>query len=372
MKQASSMRKRLVITVSNNLVTDNRVAKLVHYFDSEGMEVFVLGRNWPGGALPAHRKGQHRRFKLWVNKGPLFYALLNLRLFFWLSVHRFDKVLAVDLDTLPAAWLGARLKRRPVFMDSHEFFSESPELQHRPAVKKIWRSLEAFLLPRIDGGFTVSPGIVDLYQTLFGVQFELLRNVPRRPTELLPLREVGADLVVYYQGALNVGRGLKEAIRAMTLLPEYSLRIAGSGDEEEELWDLVKALKLEKQVVFLGRLPFEALSAEAAQAHVGLCLLENMGLNYYHSLPNRLFDYPALGLPIIATNFPDMGKLVRQYNTGLLLDSMAPEVLAAAIRRACEDGALRLLWQEALPRIVADLNWEKEAKVLAKLLNYSK
>ena len=158
----------------------------------------------------------------------------------------------------------------------------------------------------------------------------------------------------------------------MTLLPEYSLRIAGSGDEEEELRDLVKALKLEKQVVFLGRLPFEALSAEAAQAHVGLCLLENMGLNYYHSLPNRLFDYPALGLPIIATNFPDMGKLVRQYNTGLLLDSMAPEVLAAAIRRACEDGALRLLWQEALPRIVADLNWEKEAKVLAKLLNYSK
>lgn len=372
MKHTASIQKRLVITVSNNLVTDNRVAKLVHYFDSEGMEVFVLGRNWPGGVLPANRLGQHRRFKLWVNKGPLFYALLNLRLFFWLLVHRFDKVLAVDLDTLPAAWLGARLKRRPVFMDSHEFFSESPELQHRPIIKKIWRSLEAYLLPRIDGGFTVSPGIVDLYQTLFGVQFELLRNVPRRPTELLPLREVGADPVVYYQGALNVGRGLKEAIGAMTLLPGYKLHIAGSGDEEDVLRELVKELKLEERVVFLGRLPFEALRAEAARAHVGLCLLENIGLNYYHSLPNRLFDYPALGLPIIATNFPDMGRLVQQYNTGLLLDSMEAEVIAAAIRRACEDGALRLLWGDALPRIVSDLNWEKEAKVLTKLLTYRK
>ncbi len=372
MKQASSIRKRLVITVSNNLVTDNRVAKLVHYFDSEGMEVFVLGRNWPGGALPANRKGQLRRFKLWVNKGPLFYALLNLRMFFWLLGHRFDLVLAVDMDTLPAAWLGARLKRRPVFMDSHEFFSESPELQHRPGVKRIWRNLEKFLLPRLNGGFTVSPGIVDLYQRLFGVDFDLLRNVPRRPADLLPLRELGAHPVVYYQGALNVGRGLKEAIRAMTLLPGYKLHIAGSGDEEDVLRELVKELKLEEHVVFLGRLPFEELRAEAAKAHVGLCLLESMGLNYYHSLPNRLFDYPALGLPIIATNFPDMGRLVQEYNTGLLLDSMEAEVIAAAIRRACEDRVLRLQWGKALPRIVAELNWEKEAKVLTKLLNYSK
>ncbi|GAO30523.1 glycosyltransferase [Geofilum rubicundum] len=353
-------RKRIIITVSNNLVTDNRVTKLSGYLEDLGWKVLLLGRQWPGGDIPAGRPGVIRRFKLLFNKGPLFYAALNFRLFIYLLGQKADKLVAVDLDTLAAACLAGKLKRIPVVFDSHEYFPEVPEIRHKTFVKWFWLRLESFLVPMVDEGMTVSQGIVEIYRKKYGRNFKLIRNVPNTPVHVMEIRPVSEQAVVYYQGALNVGRGLKESVRALLFLPNYRMVIAGSGDEETELHDLVKVLGLEDRVRFTGQLPFEALAAEAAQAHVGLCILENMGLNYYHSLPNRIFDYPALGLPVIATSFPDMAEIVNQYQTGLLVSSLDPEEIAKAIQKACEDAPLRDKWKHSLKEAVDKLNWEKE------------
>jgi glycosyltransferase involved in cell wall biosynthesis len=360
-------RKRIIITVSNNLITDNRVTKLSGYLETLGWEVLLLGRQWPGGNIPAGRPGVVRRFKLLFNKGPLFYAELNVRLFFYLLGQRADKLVAVDLDTLAAACLAGKLKGIPVVFDSHEYFPEVPEIRNKSFVKWFWLRLEAFFIPMVDQGITVSQGIVDIYRKKYGIDFKLIRNVPNKPACVMEIRPVTEHAVVYYQGALNVGRGLKESIRALTFLPKYRMIIAGSGDEEEELHDLVKTLGIEDRVCFTGRLPFEALAAEAAKAHVGLCILENLGLNYYHSLPNRIFDYPALGLPIIATSFPDMAGIINQYHTGLLVSSLDPKNIANAIQKACEDVPLRKKWKQSLREALEDLNWEKECRGLDEL-----
>lgn len=359
--------KRVVITVSNNLVTDNRVTKLSGYLDAKGWEVVILGRQWPGGDIPEGRPGLVRRFHLYFNKGPLFYALLNVCLFVYLLVNRADKIVAVDLDTLPAACLAGQLKRTPVVFDSHEYFPESPEILNKAFVKWLWLRLEALFVPMIEQGITVSQGIVEIYRNKYGLNFSLIRNVPTMPTEVFEIRPVVDNPVIYYQGALNVGRGLKQSIRALSFLPKYHMVIAGAGDEEDELHELVKTLGFEDRVKFTGRLPFERLAAEAVKAHVGLCILENMGLNYYHSLPNRLFDYPALGLPIIATAFPDISEIVNQYQTGLLVSSLEPEDIAGVIREACENVELRAKWKHSLKVAVGDLNWEKECSRLDEL-----
>jgi glycosyltransferase involved in cell wall biosynthesis len=213
-------------------------------------------------------------------------------------------------------------------------------------------------------GITVSQGIVDIYRKKYGLNFLLVRNVPNKPSEVYEVRPVPEQPIIYYQGALNIGRGLKEAIRALSFLPKYQMIIAGSGDEAAELHALVRDLGFEDRVRFTGQLPFERLAAEAEKAHVGLCLLENRGLNYYHSLPNRLFDYPALGLPIIATGFPDITEVVTSFETGLLLNVMEPEQIAQTIRTACEDKVLREKWNKSLKAAVEDLNWERECRRL--------
>lgn len=361
---AKMKRKQIIITVSNNLVTDNRVTKLSGYLDALGWKVLILGRRWPGGEIPEGRPGLVKRFGLPINKGPLFYALLNLRLFIYLLKTKADKIVAVDLDTLPAACMAGKLKRIPVVFDSHEYFPEVPEIQNRPFVKWFWLKLEALFVPMTELGITVSQGIVDIYRKKYGLNFLLVRNVPNKPSEVYEVRPVPEHPIIYYQGALNIGRGLKEAIRALSFLPKYQMIIAGTGDEAAELQALVRDLGFEDRVRFTGQLPFERLAAEAEKAHVGLCLLENRGLNYYHSLPNRLFDYPALGLPIIATGFPDITEVVTAYETGLLLNDMEPEQIAQTIRTACEDKDLREKWKKSLKAAVEDLNWERECSRL--------
>jgi len=354
--------RTVIITVSNNLVTDHRVAKMTGYLKSRGYKVLVWGRKWPG---KDYRQEENvRRFNLWFNKGPLFYLNLNCRLFFALLTHRADFFLAVDLDTLPACRLAGILRRTPVVFDSHEYFPEVPELQHRRFTKFIWLTMQDWLVPGVFAGITVSKGLVNLYKERYQLDFKLVRNIPSATRSSIPIRKVNGHPVVYYQGALNVGRGLEEAIQAMAFLPGYRLLIVGRGDLEDELKQLADNLNLNGQVHFIGAVPFHELPKYAVQAHVGLCLLQNLGLNYYHSLPNRLFDYPMLGLPILASDFPDIHDFIEQYETGLLTSSMEPSELAAIIRRICEDEMLRDRIGENMKATASLLSWENEVKQL--------
>jgi glycosyltransferase involved in cell wall biosynthesis len=358
---------RIIITVTNNLVTDHRVSKMAGYLEKRGYEVYLVGRRCPGGDIPAGRPGKAFRFRLLFNKGPLFYLTMNVRLLSFLLLHRCDKILAVDLDTLSAAVIAGKIKRIPVVLDSHEYFPESPELQHRPRIKSIWQKIESVFIRHIASGITVSAGLVSIYNDKYGMDFHLVRNVPAATGEISEIRPVSNEPVIYYQGALNLGRGIEESLRALTFLPGYRMVIVGTGDIEAHLKRVVHELDLEDRVVFKGKVPFEDLVSLGRSAHVGVCLLENIGLNYYHSLPNRLFDYPVMGLPIIATAFPDISEFVNQYNTGILLDSMHPEAIAAAIKSACEDEKLRNTWRESLKETASKLTWENETASLKDL-----
>lgn len=361
-------KRKVIITVSNNLVTDHRVSKMADYLTSRKFEVVITGRNWPKVLAVDSYNPTTFRFNLFFNKGFLFYLNLNLRIFWYLLTHKSDYYLAVDLDTLLACRLAGFIRRVPVIFDSHEYFPEVPELRNRPFVKSVWKTIQDWTVPGVKGAITVSKGVADLYKSLYNKEFVIVRNIPSKGGAVYPIRLSSQTPIIYYQGALNVGRGLEEAIEAMTFLPNnYQLQIAGTGDIEDKLKQLVVELGLSERVKFLGMIPFSQLHDYASKAHVGLCLLQNMGFNYYYSLPNRLFDYPKMGLPIIATNFPDISNFVETYETGILMDDMKPIKLAGIIRSICEDLAYREKVGEKMLQAVEQLYWENEVLVLDTL-----
>src|SRR6478735_10941986 len=118
--------KKIIVSVSNDLSTDQRVKKVCAYLHANGFEVVLLGRKLKNSLEITDRPYKTKRFNLWFNKGALFYANLNIRLFFYLLFHKSDWLLANDLDTLPANYY-ARGKRVLVY-DTHEIFCEVPEL----------------------------------------------------------------------------------------------------------------------------------------------------------------------------------------------------------------------------------------------------
>jgi glycosyltransferase involved in cell wall biosynthesis len=358
---------RIIITTSNNLVFDNRIHKVTVTLTGMGYDVLQTGRNHPKVNTKPSRPGTCILFNLPFRKGFLFYLTLNLYTLIYLIFKKFDMLWAVDMDTLPACRIAGMIRRKPIIFDSHEFMSEVPELHNRPIVKKTWRLLEKTFIPGCNIRYTVSPGLIDLYKTRYGIHFKLLRNLPlendkRKTRVFVPDKSIPPT--IHYQGSLNIGRGIEETIKAMQYLPGYKFVVVGKGDCDDELKKLVADLKLEKQVTFTGSVPFEELPNYHQNVMAGMCLLENKGLNYYHALPNRIFDYMQAGIPVITSNLPDIAGVVQKHQTGLLLSNLNPKDIASAIRHACENSAQRRLWQKSIPQATRKFTWENEAKAL--------
>lgn len=360
------MAKRIIITVTNDLVTDQRVNRVANTLLKSGYDILLVGRELTF-SIPIDTECSVKRFKLWFNKGALFYANYNTRLFFYLLFHRFDIVLANDLDSLPAAFVVSKIKQKDIVYDSHEYFTEVPELVGRSFQQNIWKNIEKFILPKLNYTYTVCQSIADKYNELYGSKFEVIRNVPLSK----PVYEASQKMakVIIYQGALNVGRGIEMMIEAMQYLDNYELWIAGKGDIETELKELTNSKKLTNKVKFLGRIPLKELHMITSKADLGLSLEENIGLNYYFALPNKLFDYIQAQIPVLVSDLPEMRRIVEDYSVGEVLMERTPEHLANKISAILLDKEKLVNWNNKLKLAKQALVWEKESEKLVALFN---
>ena len=358
--------KKVSLSVINDLVTDNRVHKVAVSLQKMGFEPVLIGRLLPE-SHPVERDYQTHRMKLLFRKGPMFYFGYNFRLFFYLLKSKIDVFVANDLDTLPANYLASRIKRKPLVYDSHEYFTEVPELIGRPIVRSIWAGLEKLLVPRVDAAYTVCDSIAEVYHDLYKVDFKVVRNLPVcsqiEKSEHQEKRE-GQPKVILYQGALNLGRGVEAAIRSMQFLDGAELWLAGDGDITNQLKELVAELQLESKVKFLGRLPLHQLCEVTRQADLGISLEEDLGLNYRFALPNKLFDYIQAGVPVLVSNLPEMRHVVEHYQIGVIAETHQRKELAELIKTALFDQEKRRIWKQNLPVAASELCWENEEKIL--------
>lgn len=364
--------QRIISVVTNDLVGDQRVHKTALTLQAAGFDLWVAGRLLPGSP-EVERPYRISRLRLCFKKGPLFYAAYSIRMFLFLLFRRADCLLANDLDTLPAVWAAARLRRIPFVIDCHEYFTEVPELVHRPGVQRVWKCIERHLLPRAHGLITVNRAIADLFAAEYGREAVVIMNLPLRRDPGSADQQIAipdtfhGKKMILYQGAVNVGRGLEEMIRALPLLPAFFLVIAGSGDLLDELKKLVHELNLEGQVWFTGRLPFSKLSGLTSQAVIGISLEQDLGLNYRLALPNKVFDYMHAGLPVLASDLPVMGELVRMEQTGERVSRFDPLQLSQQILTMTGDEKKMEGYRQAARQAAEKYHWERQEASLTGL-----
>ena len=273
--------KTIAVSVTNDLVTDNRVHKVCSSLVKFGYSVILIGRKLPNSLPMNQRSYKTMRMRLFFKKGICFYAEYNIRLLFLLLFTKTDVLLANDLDSLPANFVAGRIKNKPLVFDSHEYFTEVPELIHRPQVQKVWKRIEQLIVPKIKNAYTVCDSIADLFKQEYGTDFKIVRNVPLARNDVtIPDDKKINDTrkIILYQGALNIGRGLPQLLDAMQYVNGALLLIAGDGDITNELKLKTAKLKLENKVRFLGKLPLNEVAYITSQAHLGLSIEENMGL----------------------------------------------------------------------------------------------
>ncbi len=361
------MGKRVIISVTNDLSMDQRVDRACQTLVEAGYEVLLVGRRKRSSQPLPERTYATRRMRLLFESGKWFYLEFNFRLFWFLLFRRCHVFWANDMDTLLPNWMVARLRGRRIVYDSHEYWTEVPELINRPGTRRIWLWLERRLFPRVDSAATVNQSIADIYADLYQLPVHVIRNVPLRKPEA-PLRDTPGNILIY-QGALNVGRGLELMVDAMAFLPEHTLWLVGGGPLEEELRKRVEEKGVGERVKLWGWTHYSKLADITPQASLGMSLEEDRGMSYHLALPNKLFDYIQAGLPVLVADLPEMRRVCESYGVGEVLgkEERGPEQLAGRIRNLMAADTWRKHHQ-ASRSAAAELHWEREQERLLAFL----
>jgi glycosyltransferase involved in cell wall biosynthesis len=360
----------VILAATNDITGDQRVMRTAYTLSRMNHSVTVICRKRNPVPDPLTADFRARRLTMLFEKGPLFYAEFNVRLSFILLFSAMDVVFANDLDTLLAAYIASKIRKKPLVYDSHEYFTEVPELTGRPFVKKIWEKIEGFLLPRLTSTCTVSESVAEAYKRKYSVDMAVIRNLPFRKDHFSKQEinlNTGSEKIIIYQGVLNMGRGLEMAIDAMTHTEKIKLVIAGTGDIEKELKERVAVKGLNGKVIFTGRIDPALLYSYTCQADAGISLEEDLGLNYRYALPNKLFDYIQAHVPVLVSNLPEMRKIVEGYEIGLISNARDEKELAALFIQMVTDTEKRAVWKNNLEKAAAELCWENEEYKLKSL-----
>ena len=327
-----------------------------------GYEVLLIGRKLKDSVPLKPQPFQQKRLKCFFTRGLLFYAEYNLRLFFFLLFQQAEIICAIDLDTILPVYFVTAVKNKKRVYDAHELFTEQKEVISRPAIHSIWLSIEKFTVPKYKMGYTVNGFIAGELLKRYGVNYEVIRNLPRLSPKVEDNFESKEKWLIY-QGAVNKGRCFETLIPAMKKV-NATLLICGKGNFFEQVKELIKQNKLESKVELRGYVSPDELAVLTPNAYLGITLFEPEGMNQYYSLSNRFFDYIMAGIPQVCVNYPEYAAINKQYNIAYLIDDTQTHTIANALNNLIENDVLyqELKGNSEKARLV--LNWEKEKQFL--------
>ncbi len=280
---------------------------------------------------------------------------------------------------LPAGYIAARLRRKPLIFDA-------PELTLTQLPYSRWRILNALatcvigaMTPYCAGAIATSPlHARELRKTFHMPEVTLVRNVPsyravarsdrlRQQLGLSPTTRVAL-----YQGNLQPNRGLHVLVRAAAFL-EQDIVIVIMGREtrdiSSQLHSLIDSEGVAERVKIIPPVPYEELLGWTASADIGLNVLPpDYSQSIRLCLPNKLFEYLMAGLPVLTSELEAVAELVRTYDVGRVVSSVEPEEVAAAMNAMLADHeGLARMHRNALEAARTEFCWEKEGQRLFDL-----
>jgi glycosyltransferase involved in cell wall biosynthesis len=221
--------------------------------------------------------------------------------------------------------------------------------------------------------FTASPGYSDVIGRRYRIRRPgVIRNIPDASMLAGVSRNGNSpdrppERVALYVGALTTGRGLELSIMALDQLEDVRLRLVGPARPAylKQLVELADHEGVSDRVEFAGAVSPSELIASIREASVGLALIQPVCLSYRMSLPNKVFEYVAAGLPVLGSDLPAISALVNEHRIGLLARPGEVDDVAAKLEAMLEPERNEA-FREASREAFTELNWDHEAVRLAE------
>lgn len=247
--------------------------------------------------------------------------------------------IAGDLFSLGAIGENKSINRK--IFDSRELYSKMAGLVKKSFHQLFWSWFEKKYITAMDSILVTADGDRDFLHNCYGeLPVELIYNFPSStmvPTANFSLKEkynLPENAAIFiYQGVLHKGRGIR---KMMDLLDEFEnavIVILGDGIESESLKRYAEIKKVQKKVVFTGSIPNDELLKYTLCADIGFSLIQPVSESYKQALPNKLFEYALCGVPVIASDLPELNKFITKFNLGELVNPNKKEDHIQAVKK---------------------------------------
>ena len=289
-----------------------------------------------------------------------------------------DIVSGHDYIALLAGYIANVFKRKKakLIYDSHEFELYRYAPGRTEFQRKILKLIEGFLIRRVDLALMVGDKIADGVQEIYHLEVRptVVRNIPPywhlesekaagiRKLFLQELHLPNDAFLLMYHGGIDQGRGIEYAIWALPLLPEDTGLIILGYENSPGMIESLRGLAEEKGVAH--RVFFHAaVSVAELKDYIGaeLVLQSAWCVNVLYSLPNKFFESIQSCVPLICCDLPEMGKIVRQYDIGLLVNEDDEKSVAEAVMKLRNDKKLYDRLKRNMEKAKEELCWEKES-----------
>lgn len=373
-------RKLIIVTVISDLMTDYRVHKICQTLHGDGYKVLLIGTHKNSSQPIKQRDYQTDRLKTWFSRTAFFYLEFNIRLFFRIWQEKGDIFLGNDLDVMPATLLVARIKKKPIVYDSHEYFLGMAGMDQKPLRQSVWKFIEKQVFFRLKYMYTVSESILGLYRKSYHEKLWLVRNLPAlhqdypeltsRESHWINLidRQIpkGKNLLILQGAGINASRGAEELVKSMSFLDasDFHLLLIGGGDIMEKLEKIIDQHHLSEKITLIPKVPFAVLGHFTKKAHLGLSIDKPEVLNHQYSLPNKLFEYLHAGVPVLASRLVEQEKIINHYDVGSFIENHQPEHIAKKIKEIFSNPETLHRWKQNTCLVREELNWENESKIV--------
>ena len=353
----------IYFTVTNDLSYDQRMIRICTSLAKAGFIVTLVGRKMSGSIPLRQMPFKQKRLYCFFEKGKLFYAEYNLRLFFYLLFKKMDGICAIDLDTIIPCYYISKLNKIKRILDAHEYFSQQKEVLSRKHIYKFWQRVEKKYIPLYPNGYTVGSYIAASFRQQYGVTYEVIRNLPVLKEYSKQATGLQNRKIVLYQGAVNESRGLEYLIPAMKNI-DAELHIYGDGNFMDKTKKLIAINNLESTVFIKGKLLPDQLDTITSQATIGINLVENTGLNQYYSLANKFFDFIQHEIPQVTMKYPEYEQVNNQYEVAVLISVLKEDIIKSAINRLLKSDEVYDSLRKNCGEAKKVFNWQLEEKKL--------
>lgn len=364
--------KKICIAFLGNPYHDSRVTNLYDSLLEDGFDVSVISFGW--FANDNYSNDKYLTYKLSRKLGSIvFYFSFGLKLFFALAKSNAEIYFAEDIYTLPFVVFWAKLKKSKIFYNSREIYSFIGGLRNKPVLQKVITSIEKFFIKKVDLVLTTGEMDTEFLKKYYSINNVItVRNIPlyQKADHKFNFKKKyqipNESKILLYQGILIDGRGIPNIIEALTKIPNAVFILLGEGSEKEKFIELVKIKNLSERVFFIGSIPHNELINYTAAADIGLALIENISISYYHALPNKLFEYIMAEIPIISCDLPQMKNIVEKYKVGKIVNVDSINEIISSINELIDNENLFNEFKKNCSAASKELNWQNEYKVLQK------